>query len=478
MIFIIFAAFIIYNVNSVRVPPNFKFGIATSAYQVEGGWNASGKGENVWDRLMHTRPDLIFDHTNGDVACDSYHKWREDVEILKTLGVDYYRFSISWSRVLPTGFGNKINPDGIRYYSDLIDELLKNGIEPFVTIFHWDLPQPLQDLGGWTNPQIALYFEDFARVVFEHFGDRVKKWITINEPSSICYGTYGRGLYLPFEYPGIGDYLCGKTLLLAHARAYHLYDNEFREKQHGKIGITIDSTWAEPKTNNKKDVMAAEREMQMGTGWWMHPIFSKEGDYPEILKFRVAEISKTENFPESRLPPLDQEEIKFIRGSADFLGLNHYLTYLVSDNELNTNVKTSLEKDRGTKNEVDPNWDNPLITPWGMRKLINWLANEYDNPIIYITENGYWDDGRLDDQDRIKFYKGYIKAVLDAAVVDKCNVRGYITWSIMDNMEWRVGYKFKYGLYHVDFQSPNRTRTPKVSAKFYQDVIKNRYLPE
>lgn len=194
----------------------------------------TGKGENVWDHLTHTNPDAIKDRTNGDIACDSYHLWRQDIELLKYLGVNYYRFSLSWPRLLPTGLTNKINPDGVRYYNDLINELLANNIEPLVTIFHWDLPQPLQEFGGWANPQIADYFQDYAEIVFRLFGDRVKKWITINEPSSICVDIY-RGDSAPIIFSdGIGTYLCGKTLLLAHAKAYRIYDHLFRSKQGGK----------------------------------------------------------------------------------------------------------------------------------------------------------------------------------------------------------------------------------------------------
>lgn len=202
-------------------------------------WNFLGKGENIWDRLTHTHPELITDHSTGDISCDSYNKWKEDVQILKKVGVDFYRFSLSWSRILPTGFTNKINPDGLRYYNDLINELLRNNIEPMVTIYHWDLPQPIQDLGGWTNAQTSVYLEDFARVVFDNFGDRVKKWITINEPASICEGVYGNSDGAPdVKSPGIGDYLCGKSILLAHARIYHLYNSKYRSEQKGILRTT------------------------------------------------------------------------------------------------------------------------------------------------------------------------------------------------------------------------------------------------
>lgn len=193
-----------------------------------------GKGENIWDRYTHQHPDLIADCTNGDIACDSYHLWREDVSMMKNMKVNFYRFSLSWSRILPSGLPNRINSDGIQYYNNLINTLLKNKIQPVVTLYHWDLPQPLQDLGGWTNSVTAMYFEEYANICFSLFGDRVKTWITINEPPSICVSTYDMGSGAPgLLSPGIGTYLCGRTLLLAHARAYHLYDKVYRPNQKG-----------------------------------------------------------------------------------------------------------------------------------------------------------------------------------------------------------------------------------------------------
>lgn len=186
--------------------------------------------------MTHNHPELITDHTTGDIACDSYHLWKEDLKILKTLNVDHYRFSLSWSRLLPNGFSNNLNPDGVSYYNNLINGLLSLKIEPMVTLYHWDLPQPLQDLGGWTNPRMDQYFQDYAQIAFELFGDRVKTWITINEPASICVDTYENDMGAPhLKSPGIGLYLCGKTILLAHARAFRLYDNVYKEKQKGRF---------------------------------------------------------------------------------------------------------------------------------------------------------------------------------------------------------------------------------------------------
>ncbi|KAJ8958261.1 hypothetical protein NQ318_017405 [Aromia moschata] len=462
-----------------------------------------GKGESIWDHFTHTYLELVKDHSTGDVACDSYHKWREDVNIIKDLGVSYYRFSLSWPRLLPSGFSNTINPDGVRYYNALIDELLKNDIEPMrkkshgvksgeygseaigvwngVTLYHWDLPQNIQDLGGWTNLDTAKYFEDYCNVAFQLFGDRVRLWITVNEPNSICEDTYGTGNGAPHvKSPGIGDYLCGRTLLLAHARAYHLYDKMYRETQKGNIGITIDSIWAEPRTNNTLDIQAAEREMQMGIGWWANPIFTQDGDYPSVMKERIATNSRMENFTSSRLPPFTKDQIEFIKGTSDFFGLNHYHTWLISDYQYPENEPPSYEKDKGTKGYQDPNWKpSPAIVPWGFRKLLNWVRKRYNNPLIYITENGVEDNtGTLQDDERILFRKLFIKALVQAVSEDGCNVERYTVWSIMDNMEWDSGYTLKFGLYHVDFSAPNRTRTPKASSKFYQTLIKTRLIPD
>lgn len=249
-----------------KFPENFLFGTATAAYQIEGGWSDDGKGENIWDHLTHTYPDKIIDYENGDISCDSYHKYLEDVELLKNLNVTHYRFSLSWSRILPTGFINKINQAGVDYYKNLITALKTNGIEPFVTLYHWDLPQPLQDIGGWPNPLLADYFANYARLAFTLFGDQVKNWMTFNEPLQVCQGGYA-GIAAPAVVSdGIGDYLCAHTLLKAHARAYHIYDKEFRASQNGRVSIVIDTSWIEPASDSKQDKKAAERVLQFQYG--------------------------------------------------------------------------------------------------------------------------------------------------------------------------------------------------------------------
>lgn len=368
-----------------------------------------GKGESIWDRLTHEHPNLVDDQTTGDVACDSYNKIADDVQILKDLGINFYRFSLSWSRILPTGQTNFINPDGIRYYNELIDQLLANGIEPYVTMYHWDLPQPMQELGGWPNPLLAQYFEDYADVVYKSFGDRVKFWITFNEPIEVCKG-YGEGSGAPGYFQnGVGDYLCGKTILLAHARAYHLYYERYQAQQNGVVGITISTAWNEPNSDDPADVEAAERKMLFECGWFTHPIFSETGDYPPIMTERVADISAAQNYSRSRLPPLTPEEIAYIKGTSDFLGLNHYTTWLVRQFEYDVSEPPTFWKDSGTAFEQDPTWESSdagwlKVVPWGFRNLLKWLKNTYNNPILYVTENGFADTGDLDDQRRVNYY--------------------------------------------------------------------------
>ncbi|KAF6211407.1 hypothetical protein GE061_011919, partial [Apolygus lucorum] len=231
-----------------RFPDGFLFGTGTSAHQVEGAWNTDGKGESIWDKIVHDRPEKVADRTNADVACDSYHLYKEDVKIIKELGFDFYRFSISWPRVLPTGEAHIINVLGVKYYNNLIDELLKNNIQPMVTMYHWDLPQRLQDLGGWLNPMITDFFREYARLLFKLFGDRVKLWNTINEPEMIAIG-YGNATMAPcIKLFGYGEYLAAHHMLIAHAKAYRVYDEEFRPTQQGRVTIALNSMYHFPKT--------------------------------------------------------------------------------------------------------------------------------------------------------------------------------------------------------------------------------------
>ncbi|XP_022915650.2 myrosinase 1-like [Onthophagus taurus] len=458
-------------------PPNFQFGVATASYQVEGGWNASGKGENIWDVLTHNRPELIYDQSNGDIACDTYNKAITDVQLLKSLGVDFYRFSFSWSRILPVGTSNKINPDGIRYYNELIDELLKNGIKPFATMFHWDLPQPLQEIGGWPNPVVADLFVDYANVLFEHFGDRVKDWITFNEPAVFCGGGYEDGSKAPaYKGNGFGVYLCAHTVLRAHGKAYRLYESKYKASQGGRVGITLDTYWFEPSSDKPEDIEAGEITIQMNFGWFAHPIYSKEGDYPSVMKERIAEKSSTEGFPRSRLPEFTPEEIEEIRGSSDFFGLNHYTTNKCTPLPAGWGIPPSQWTDIGTMCYYETNWEIGAsswlaVVPWGFRKLLVWIKNEYNNPEVIITENGFSDKGELNDCRRINYYNTYLEELLKAIHEDGCNISGYTAWSFLDNFEWMRGFTEKFGVIYVDFDDPDRSRTPKMSYYVYKNIL-------
>lgn len=473
------SSLVLITAHEDQFPKDFLFGVASSSYQIEGAWNESGKGESIWDRFVHFQPERIIDGSTGDIACDSYHKIKDDVQMLKKLGVHFYRFSLSWPRILPTGYTNKMNPDGLRYYNELINELIKSGITPMITLYHWDLPQPLQEIGGWPNPFLADYFADFARVAYQHFGDRVKFWITLNEPYHICESGYGTGMFAPgYSSNGYANYMCSYTALLAHAKAWHIYDKEFRPTQKGKIGITIDTFWYEPATDSKEDKYLAELVLQMNYGWFAHPIFSKDGDFPPIMKERVLNLSLSENLHRSRLPQFTDEEIKYIKGTSDFLGLNHYSTFRV--NPVGGIVSAIYNNDIGVAMDQPAEWgETPTywikIAPWGLRKLLNWIKLEYNNPIVYITENGMGDTELIvNDSRRVTYYKAYLKAVLDSIHQDGCNVKGYTAWSLMDNFEWSSGYTLLFGIYAVDMNDPQRTRTPKASAIYYQKVIETR----
>lgn len=464
-------------------PDNFMFSSATASYQIEGAWNVSGKGENIWDRTTHEHPEKILDHSSGDVACDSYHKYKEDIKLAKSLGTPMYRFSLSWSRILPSGAVDRINDDGIRYYNAVIDECIANNITPVVTLFHWDLPQPLQDLGGFSNELIADYFEDYADVVYKNFGEKVKWWITLNEPYTLCQEGYGNGAKAPLVVAeGRANYLCGHTMLKSHARAYRLYEKKYKKSQQGKVGISVNSYCFWPKDqNNVKDVEASDRFQNFVLGWYAHPIFSQDGDYPPVMKEFINRASERQGLRRSRLPTFNATEIDMLKGSADFFGFNTYSSRLVADAP-NEADGTTMVEDAQVVVSTDASWEK-TIAPWhfvvpkGMRRVLNWIKREYNNPQVFITENGYPDAGVHKDVGRVNYYKLYLLEVLRAIHHDNCAVIGYTAWSLMDNYEWFYGYANRFGLFHVDFKNPDRPRTPKMSSEFYKRLVATKKIP-
>ncbi|KAL2712920.1 myrosinase 1 [Vespula squamosa] len=467
-------------VTNLEFPEGFQLGVATASYQIEGAWNTNGKGVNIWDVYTHSGRGAIRDNSNGDVACDSYHNYKEDVQLISDIGADFYRFSLSWSRILPNGFANEINEDGVNYYKNLIDELLAKGIQPHVSIFHWDLPENLEKLGGWTNELIIDYFVEYSRIVFREFGSKVKLFYTLNEPAIFCGEGYGSHVKAPGKnITGIGSYLCMHNALKAHAKVYHMYDKEFRSEQKGLISIVISSSAYIAK--NESNLEAEDIAFQFVCGWVGHPIYSKTGDYPEVMKNRIAENSRIQGYSKSRLPEFTPKWIEYIRGTSDFFALNHYTSNLVEIIPKGPNDTWYGES--GVKFSYDPKWPSSgsswlKVVPEGFRKILNDIKNEYNNPPLIITENGVSDDGKLKDKTRVDYLSEYLKAMLQAIHEDGCNVKGYTIWSLMDNFEWENGYLEKFGIVQVDFASPNRTRTPKMSMKWYENVIKQRKITD
>ncbi|XP_063358724.1 lactase/phlorizin hydrolase-like [Cydia amplana] len=467
-----------------KFPDGFLFGTATASYQIEGAWDEDGKSENIWDHLTHTNPCATKDCSNGDIADDTYHLYKRDVEMMRELGIDYYRFSLSWTRLMPTSFPDQINPAGVEFYNNYINEMLKYNITPMITLYHWDLPQKLQEMGGWTNPSIVDWFADYARTAFELFGDRVKFWITFNEPHVFCYYGYGDVSMAPqLNIKGVAEYLCSKNMLMSHAKTWHMYDEEYRSKQSGTVSITLSSTWYEPEDeNNPEHIQAAEDANQFDWGQYAHPIFSENGGYPQEMVDNIAAKSAAQGYSKSRLPEFTEEEKAYVRGTSDYFGLNHYYSRLTYRNETayGYHATPSFWDDINAITYVSEDWkigasDYVKYTPWGFYKILTKIRKDYNNPPVYITENGFATLGGLEDEDRVQYYRGYLDAMLDA-IDEGSDVRGYTAWSIMDNFEWMQGYIERFGLYEVDYTDPARPRTPRKSAFVYKEIVRSRTL--
>ncbi|WP_100615744.1 GH1 family beta-glucosidase [Confluentibacter citreus] len=451
-------------------PNDFIWGTATSSYQIEGATKLHGKGPSIWDAFSSI-PGKVHNGETGDIACDHYHTFKEDIQLMKNMGVKAYRFSIAWARVMPTG-KDKINEAGIQFYSDLIDELLKADIVPWVTLYHWDLPLALQlENDGWLGTSLPHYFAAYADLCFERFGDRVKNWITLNEPWVASILGYGQGVFAPGRISTSEPYLAGHHFILAHAKAVHIYRNKYSH-QNGKIGITNNCDWREPLTDSKEDKEAAERALEFFLAWFADPIY--KGDYPKTMKERLGD----------RLPKFSSEEKDMIKGTSDFFGLNHYTTMYAAHNDGNKKEQSvygngGISEDQHVDLSLDDNWKltsmNWAVVPWGCKKLLQWIDARYDKPDIYITENGcaYNDElvnGEVNDQERLDFYQGYLKACQEA-ISEGVKLKGYFAWSFMDNFEWASGYDKRFGLHYVDFKTLKRT--PKKSALWFGEVIKN-----
>ncbi|XP_061380605.1 myrosinase 1-like [Danaus plexippus] len=469
--------------SDVEFPPNFKFGAATSSYQIEGGWNDDGKGPSVWDDYVHENRVKIKDNSNGDVAADSYHLWKEDIKITKELGLQFYRFSINWPRILPTGFSNKINKAGVKYYNELIDGLVSAGVEPVVTLYHWETPIIIHKLGGWTNPLIVKWFAHYARIVFSLFGDRVKTWITINEANVQCDYFYNSGIFITAKEDVFAPFLCNKHILMAHAHAYRIYEKEFKPKYGGSVSLANNFLWLDPYISNHEELAELGREHAIGR--YSHPIYSKKGGWPPVLEKVLLEYSLKQGYKESRLPTFTKQEKEFVRGTADFYGVNYYTSNLIRPIKPGEDPGYFFITGVPELNAilVHPNntWYGALdilpVYPLGLRRSLSWLKKSYGDIDILITECGFSTAGYdLNDYKRTNFYRDHLEQVLLSIKADNVSVIGFTAWSLEDNFEWTNGYNSKFGLYEVNFEDPKRSRTPRNSAHYYSCVAKNRSL--
>ncbi|XP_065874768.1 beta-glucosidase 12-like [Euphorbia lathyris] len=471
------------SINRASFPASFDFGIGSSAYQYEGATTKDGRGPCIWDTFIKKSSGSVADHSNASITTDQYHRYKEDVRILKDIGFDIYRFSISWSRVLPKG-GRRggVNKKGINHYNKLINHLLSKGIKPIVTLFHWDLPQVIEDqYQGFLNPKIIDDFRDYAELCFNTFGDRVKLWVTINEPMMYAQQGYASATFAPGRCSNrsrcsAGDssvepYIVAHHLLLAHAAAVKLYKEKYQISQKGQIGISLNTNWMVPYSNSQKDQLATDRGFAFTYGWFMEPLYS--GSYPLEM---IVNVGK-------RLSNFTKEETNTIKGSYDFIGINYYTARYIADTPCRTqNLNYITDSCIDIKSErngipIGPHIEGTwmYIYPEGLQYYLLYIRNKYNDPVIYITENGvaeHKDNTSSileDDKVRIEYFHSHLSRTLEAIRLG-VNVKGYIAWSFLDNFEWTAGYTAKSGIVNVDFKNGFK-RYPKQSSFWFKKFL-------
>jgi beta-glucosidase len=436
-----------------RFPAGFVWGAATSAYQIEGSPLADGAGPSIWQRFAHT-PGMMANGDHGDVACDHYRRYKDDVQLMRALGLHSYRFSVAWARVLPEGTG-RVNQKGLDFYSRLVDELLANGIEPNVTLFHWDLPAALDDRGGWLNRDIAHWFAEYASVVFKALDGRVKRWSTINEPWVVTDGGYLHGALAPGHRSKYEAPIAAHNLMRASGAGIQAYRAEGRHD----IGVVFN---IEPKyaaSDRPEDVAATRRAHAYMNEQFADPALL--GSYPPELK---------EVFGDA-WPDFPAEDFRLTRQPVDFVGINYYTRSVVKHDDSGYPCKASrVRQANATHTETD--WE---VYEQGLIDTLTWFKHRYGNLPLYVTENGaaFYDppvaEGDVvEDPLRIAYLRKHLRA-LHQCIESGVNLKGYYAWSLMDNLEWSLGFAKRFGLYHVDYATLKRT--PKASAKFYARVI-------
>lgn len=450
-----------------RFPGRFLWGVAASAYQVEGGAKEDGRGPSIWDTFSHTA-GRTADGATGDVAIDHYHRYRQDVELMAELGVDAYRFSLSWPRLLPDGTG-RINQAGVEFYVDLCDALLEAGIIPFVTLYHWDLPQALQDRGGWLEPSSVEWFAEYATVAKEALGDRVKMWSTLNEPWCAAFLGHSSGVFAPgLNRPETG-FLAAHHLMLAHNRAVSAM-RDVRPHPDDRFGVVLNLIPARPSSPDPADVAVAETVDQIHNEQFLRGIL--EGSYPPTIRRLQERFGVSDQ--------IDVAELAATRVDLDFLGVNYYNINRFRHDP----TATGPPEYPGADGAVATLPPGPLtemgwgVEPEGLTEVLGRAAEMAPSLPLYVTENGaaYPDEvgasGEVWDDDRIRYLDSHISAVADA--LDRgVDVRGYFVWSVFDNFEWASGYAIRFGIVRVDYETLERT--VKKSGWWYRDLIASRH---
>jgi beta-glucosidase len=432
-------------------PTDFVWGTATASYQIEGAAYEDGRGESVWDRFCAT-PGKVRNADNGAVACDFYHRYRDDIALMRELGLDAFRFSVAWPRVLPEGRG-KVNDAGLDFYDRLVDELLGNGIAPYVTLFHWDTPQVLEDAGGWPARDTVEAFGEYVEAVVDRLGDRVGHWITHNEPWVVAWVGHGWGHHAPGRTSDRDALAAAHHLLLSHGRAVEIIR---RAAPQAQVGITLNLDNPLPAGDSPEDLAAVRWVDGLHNRWFLDPIF--RGAYPDDMAEAWADD----------LPEIREGDLQTIAAPIDFLGVNNYSSPLVAADENGGRAKIVRRSD---VDRTDMGWE---VVPDELHGLLTRLTRDYDPPAIYVTENGaaYPDirghDGRVLDPERQAYLEGYIHAA-GRAVAEGVPLRGYFAWSLLDNFEWAWGYWKRFGLIYVDYATLERV--PKGSFYWYRDFI-------
>ncbi|MEH7380548.1 GH1 family beta-glucosidase [Bacillus sp. JJ1533] len=442
----------------ITFPQDFRFGVSTAAYQIEGAYNEDGRGLSIWDTFSRI-PGKVLNGDTGDIAVDSYHRVDEDIALLKDLGVNVYRFSIAWPRIFPNGRG-EVNKKGLEHYHRFVDKLLENGIEPMCTLYHWDLPQALQDEGGWKNRETIAAFTDYAEFMFREFNGKIKLWLTINEPWCVSFLGHFSGEQAPGERNLQSAVDVAHHLLLAHGQAV----KRFKELEiPGEIGFAPNLVWYEPFSDRQEDIDACQRSSAWFMEWFLDPVF--KGSYPDILIDWFEKKGAKVNIQEG--------DMEIISQPMDILGINYYTGTMARYKENHGNfdcehLDMSYEKtDLGFK-----------IFPEGFYNILMDVKKKYGDIPIYITENGatYNDepvDGRIRDVKKIDYLKLHLTEI-SRALASGVNLKGYCQWSLIDNYEWAYGYSMRFGLVHVDYRTLERTK--KDSFYWYKNVVKNRWF--